>query len=203
MLSQTIQDAKKMMHAFKLKFTYRYTDRPIYKWEKESVAAHTWGCMITADYLLEKLEQVAPWKYNLDRAKIYSLITYHDLIEAETWDVDIDPKLWKDHGSKHLAEEDAMKIFPQKLPKEIRSRFLNMYEEYEARETLESKFVKIIDIVECEFLIHDQKDMYQNWSKEFREQVRRPHFKDFPELEVLLDELLDFYVQNNYFWQNA
>ena len=42
MISQTLEDAKRMLEAFKLKFTYRYTDRPVYKNERESVAAHTW-----------------------------------------------------------------------------------------------------------------------------------------------------------------
>jgi 5'-deoxynucleotidase YfbR-like HD superfamily hydrolase len=60
MLSKTLEDAKKMFAVYKLKFTYRFTDRPIYNGEKESVAGHTWGMMITADYLLEILEQVAP-----------------------------------------------------------------------------------------------------------------------------------------------
>jgi 5'-deoxynucleotidase YfbR-like HD superfamily hydrolase len=199
MLSQTIQDAKAMLNAFKLKFTYRYTDRPVYKKERESVAAHTWGCMITADYLLEKLETLAPGKYKLDREKIYSLITYHDLIEAETGDVDIDPAYKAEQMSKPEVEKQAMKVFPQKLPKEIQARFLEMLHEYEQRKTLESKFVKVVDIIECEYLIHDQKELYTNWTKEYRESIRRPHFKDFPELEFLLDELLEFYMDNNYF----
>jgi len=40
--------------------------------------------MLIADYLLEKLEQLVPGKYTLDRAKVYRLIAYHDLIEAAT-----------------------------------------------------------------------------------------------------------------------
>jgi len=199
MLSEIIEDAKKLFEAYKLKFTYRFTDRPIYKWEKESVAAHCWGMMITADYLLEKLEQYAPWKYNLDRSRIYSLITYHDLIEAETGDIDIDPKIGPDHDSKDTLEARAMKTYPQKLPKELRDRFLQMHAEYEKRETLESKFVKIVDIVECEFFIHHKKDFYENWSKEFYEEKRGPHFAAFPELQVFHEELVKFYDENNYF----
>ncbi len=199
MLSQTIKDAKAMLEAFKLKFTYRWTDIPIMKNEKESVAAHTWGCMITADYLLEKLEKLAPGKYKLNREKIYSLIIYHDLIEAETGDVDIDPKRWKDHSLKHIAEAEALKTFPGKLPKEIQKRFLTLLEEYERRESLESKFVKVVDIIECEYLIYDRKDLFHDWTKDFRESIRKPHFKDFPELVYLLDDLLEYYEANDYF----
>jgi 5'-deoxynucleotidase YfbR-like HD superfamily hydrolase len=44
-----------------------------------------------------------------------------------------------------------MKTFPDKLPQEIQTIFLSAYSEYEKRESLESKFVKIVDIVEAEF----------------------------------------------------
>jgi len=155
--------------------------------------------MITADYLLEKLEQYAPGKYSLSREKIYSLITYHDLIEAETGDVDIDPEIGPDHDSKGTLEAEAMKTYPQKLPPEITQRFLQMHTEYEARKTLESKFVKIVDIVECEFFIHHKKDFYENWTKEFYNEKRGPHFEHFPELKIFHKELVKFYEDNNYF----
>jgi len=198
MLSKTIQDAQKMLEAFRLKFTYRFTDRPVYKWEKESVGAHTWWMMIVADYLLERLENLAPWKYILNREKIYSLITYHDLIEAETWDVDLDPNMWPDHSKKHLTEEQAMKVFPDKIPEEIRWRFLKMHTEYEERESIESKFVKVVDIIDAEFQIHKRKELFENWTYEYHETIRRPHFKHFPELLIILEDILEYSKNNHY-----
>lgn len=198
-MSKTIEDSKKLFAAYKLKFTYRFTDRPIYKGEKESVAAHTWGMMITADYLLEILKKTAPGKYDLNREKIYSLIIYHDLIEVETWDVDLDPKIGANHNEKWEREAEAMKYFPTKLPIEIQKRFWEMYEEYETRESLESKFVKIVDIIECEFFIHEKKDFYTNWTKEYYESKRRPHFDNFPELLFIHEEIIEFYEENWYF----
>lgn len=188
-----------MIEAFRLKFTYRFTDRPVYNWEKESVGAHTWWMMITADYVLQRLEDIAPWKYILNREKIYSLIIYHDLIEAETWDVDLDPNLGPNHANKHISEAEAMKVFPKKIPSEIRWRFLDMYSEYEARQTLESKFVKVVDIIEAEFQIYERKELFKNWTYEYREGIRRPHFQDFPELEEILDDVLKYSKDNNYF----
>jgi len=44
-----------------------------------------------------------------------------------------------------------METFPTKLPKEIQSKFVSAYNEYEERKSLESKFVKIVDIIEAEF----------------------------------------------------
>jgi hypothetical protein len=49
-----------------------------------------------------------------------------------------------------------MKSFPGKLPKELQNIFISAYEEHERRETLESKFVKIVDIIEAEFFCHDK-----------------------------------------------
>jgi hypothetical protein len=55
---------------------------------------------LVADYLFAKLELLAPGKYNLDRARVYQLISYHDLIEAETGDEDLDPGNAKNHDAK-------------------------------------------------------------------------------------------------------
>jgi len=197
--SKTIQDAYKMLEANKLKFTYRWTDRKISNNERESVAAHTWGMTLIADYLLERLEELAPWKYNLNREKIYSLIHYHDLLEAEIWDIDLNPKLWRNHADKDKLEADAAKSFPYKLPKEIQNKFITLLDEYETRATLESQFVKIVDIVECQFLIVDKPFIFTHWTKEYYEEKRRPHFEKIPELLVIHQEILDFYVENDYF----
>lgn len=201
MLSKTIADAKKIFEAYKLKFTYRFTDRPIYNWEKESVAAHSWWVLLTADYLLERLESLAPGKYKLDREKIYSLIIYHDLIEVETGDVDIDPTYKKLQDAKQAREVEALKTLPGKLPVEIQARFLSLFQEYEKRETLESKFVKILDIIECEFTILERADFFENWTYEYRESIRKPHFQYFPELEEILDDILEY--TKNYFPKHA
>jgi predicted nucleic acid-binding Zn-ribbon protein len=40
--------------------------------------------MLVADYLLEKLSMLAPGKYDLNMQRVYQLMSYHDLIEAET-----------------------------------------------------------------------------------------------------------------------
>lgn len=189
MTSKTIQDAKKMQEAMKLKFTYRFWDR--LKWEQESVAAHSWSMMLVADYLLAKLESLAPWEYILDREKIYQLIAYHDLIESQTWDEDIDPWNAKNHDAKWAKESEAMKSFPQKLPEELQEIFISAYEEYEQRETLESKFVKIVDIIEAEFFCHDKWYLFGNWSRWFHQSKRLPHFDAFPELKYIEQDLID------------
>lgn len=189
MTSQTIKEARQMQEAMKLKFTYRFWDR--LRWEPESVAAHSWSMMLVADYLLAKLESLAPWKYNLSKERIYQLISYHDLIEAETGDEDLDPNNSVNHDAKSDKESEAMMRFPSKLPVEIQNIFISAYREYEARETLESKFVKIVDIIEAEFFCHDKWYLFESWTREYQESKRLHHFTDFPELLYIEQDLID------------
>ena len=189
MANNTIRDAEKMREAMKLKFTYRFSWRM--KWEQESVAAHSWSMMLVADYLLAKLEELAPWKYALDKEKIYSLIIYHDLIEAETGDEDVDPENQINHSKKEEKEKAVFQDFVQKLPTEIQQKYREAYREYENRLTLESKFVKIVDCIEVEFFCNEKWYLYTNWTKEFHESIRLKHFTDFPELEYIILELIN------------
>lgn len=189
MTSRTISEAKQMQEAMKLKFTYRYGDR--LEWEPESVAAHSWSMMLIADYLLAKLDSLTPWKYEMDRARIYQLIAYHDLIEAETWDEDLDPENAVNHDAKWEKEAEAMKAFPSKLPVELQDVFISAAWEYEARETLESKFVKIVDIIEAEYFCVDKWYLFDNWDRAFHESKRLHHYEEFPELKYISLDVID------------
>gem|GEM_PF-6421902 len=53
------QFAEQIHNSYKLKFTYRYSDRT-FNGEKDSTAAHSWNMMIMADYFLNYLEEVSP-----------------------------------------------------------------------------------------------------------------------------------------------
>ena len=188
MSSKTLQDAQKMREAMRLKFTYRFWWRM--QWEQESVAAHSWSMMLVADYLLAKLEELAPWKYILDTAKVYSLIAYHDLIEAETGDEDVDPSNQENHKQKNENEKAAFHSFQEKLPTEIQKKFEDMYSEYEERKTIESRFVKIVDCIEAEFFCHEMWELFTTWTKDFHEELRLKHFRHFPELTPLIEDII-------------
>lgn len=116
--------------------------------EKESTAGHSWCCFIVADYLLEKLNALCPGKYPIDKLRVYELISYHDLIEAETGDIDLHPSLSDRHQMKHQREAELLPRYLAKIPEEIRELYQTRLAEYEERESLESKFVKLVDVVE-------------------------------------------------------
>ena len=90
----------------------------------ESVAAHSWGMAVLALNLAPK---------ELDLEKILSLCLVHDLPEVRVGD--LTPH--DDTSNKAESEHKAMS--------EIAPQWLSLFEEYEAGETAEAKFVKQID----------------------------------------------------------
>lgn len=136
---------------------------------------------------------------SLNRLRIYELIAYHDLLEAETGDIDLDPSMQDFHKSKMQLEEDALPVFVKKIPNLLQERFLSFFNEYEQRITLESKFVKVVDIVECELQCLFHKELFENWTREYFIDKRERHFLYFPELIPIYQEILSFYDVNGYF----
>ncbi|MDD5769777.1 MAG: HD domain-containing protein [Candidatus Gracilibacteria bacterium] len=122
------------------------------------------------------------------------MIVYHDFIEAETGDIDFQPTLDSEskRRSKKETEQDAMKVFIKKLPKEISKIYEEKNTEYEERQSLESKFVKLVDIVEPDFLCLAFPEKYKLWNKDFHIEKDLKYYNDFPELKFIFDELLNF-----------
>lgn len=197
MKKDIIKEIELFKNIHKLKFVYRYTWRT-FDWQLESTWAHTWSMNLLTDYLLEKLEEKAPWKYKLDKLKIYELIAYHDLLEAETWDVDYDKKYSKDLNKEEL-EKKAFPIFLEKLPESLKNIYEKNLEEYKKRETLESKFVKLVDVTEAEFQCFTYKDIWQNWTREEYDAGRWMYHDYFPEIKYIYEEMLDELEKNWYF----
>ena len=90
----------------------------------ESVAAHSWGMAILA-------LRLAPKELNLER--VLSLCLVHDLPEVRVGD--LTPH--DDTSNKAELEHQTMS--------EIAPQWLSLFEEYEAGDTAEAKFVKQID----------------------------------------------------------
>ena len=90
----------------------------------ESVAAHSWGMAVLA-------LRLAPKELNLER--VLSLCLVHDLPEVRVGD--LTPH--DDTSNKAELEHKAMS--------EMAPQWLSLFEEYEAGETAEAKFVKQID----------------------------------------------------------
>jgi hypothetical protein len=54
-----------------------------------------------------------------------------------------------------------MKTFPRKLPKQLQQRFRDVHAHYEQRASQESKFVKIVDIIEAEYFCYNKAYLFE------------------------------------------
>jgi len=103
----------------------------------ESVAAHSWGMAILALRLAPK---------ELDLIKVLSMCLVHDLPEVIVGDLTPHDNL----SNKAEMERNAMK--------QLAPEWLELFEEYEAGESKEAKFVKQIDKLDMGL----QAILYQN-----------------------------------------
>lgn len=169
---------------FKLKETYRFSrvhDR------QESSAEHSWSCLVVADYLLSFVEA------DIDRLRVYELLMYHDLVEAECGDVAFfDEEARKD---KSVIEQAAAKRLAKKLPSCVAEKFLSCFFEYEKALSLEARFAHLVDGFESDAfygLYPSKKSIIS--SREY-DNKRLGVFESFPELKEHYHELKQLRMQ--------
>ncbi|XP_044741045.1 5'-deoxynucleotidase HDDC2 [Chrysoperla carnea] len=101
----------------------------------ETVSGHMYR-MAMCTFLLDEKSQ-------LNRTKCLELALVHDL--AESIIGDITPNEGIPPDVKHQMELEAMRKITKLLPKSTGDRIMELFEEYESRETDEAKFVKELD----------------------------------------------------------
>jgi len=105
----------------------------------ESIAEHTFGCNILAISLAEELE------LDVNIGKVLEMLTIHELEEIAIGDVtpldNIDKKSLKNKARKSVFD----------MVKNLKngSKLMELTDEYNDGETLEAKFAKAIDKLEC------------------------------------------------------
>ena len=121
--------------------------------DPESVAAHAWGtaylCLVFGD------------RAGVDVGRAVELAIVHDLAEAETGDVPTraDPAHRSiDRATKHELEARAIQSLTGSLDQVVTDR----WEEYEARETPEARFVKDMDLLDTclQALVYERDGRY-------------------------------------------
>ena len=123
----------------------------------ESVADHSFSMALLAITIIEK------YKLPYDTLKCVKMCIIHELGEIYAGDYTPYDKITKEE--KHLKEKEAI----QKVLKflDFDNDFLNLWEEYEKRETEESRFVKNID--ELDFLL--QSAAYELNTSSFKRSI--------------------------------
>lgn len=125
--------------------------------KKESVAEHSWRLAVFALVLPEYFPQI-------DLAKVLGMCLVHDF--GEIYEGDISAKLENDAKGKLEREERAVKALTDILPQIQRNRLYDLWMEYNAADTEESKLVKALDKMET-IIQHNQGKNPSDFDYEF------------------------------------
>lgn len=108
------------------------------KGRHESVAEHCWMMTLMAFLMKDQFPEA-------DMDKVIRMCIIHDLGEAFTGDIPVFNKTAADEEK----EEALLYGWVKSLPKETADEMMALYEEMEARQTLEAKLYKTIDGLEA------------------------------------------------------
>ncbi len=160
---------------------------------KESSAEHTWSCLILADYFLSIM------KTKIDRLKVYELLMYHDVVEIYAGDTPIHKKEQK--KSQKQRELDSLNRLKHEVPKILKTKFIDLVNEYEENKTKEAKFAKAIDKLDAQMHELDYKKDWKGWTEKLLRELIQYHFTEFPELNKGFEGLITYAKENGYFNQ--
>lgn len=133
-------DVENLKYLYRLKQVIRYDEERTEEDNTESVAEHLYGMNLLVQYFLP-LEDP---ERKLNRARIYEIITVHDLDEIITGDY----LSYVKNESHHKEAEEAFVEVKKHIPEHISASVISLLDEYAGQETPESRFVKAIDKAE-------------------------------------------------------
>ena len=108
------------------------------KGRHESVAEHSWMAALMAFFLRDEFPEA-------DMDKVIRMCIIHDLGECFTGDIPTFDKT----AAHEEREENLLSAWVSTLPQPYRAEMIALYDEMEARETLEAKIYKAIDNLEA------------------------------------------------------
>mgnify|MGYP003296642662 FL=1 len=108
------------------------------KGRHESVAEHSWMAALMAFFLRDEFPEA-------DMDKVIRMCIIHDLGECFTGDIPTFDKT----AAHEEREENLLSAWFTTLPQPYRTEMTALYDEMEARETLEAKIYKAIDNLEA------------------------------------------------------
>lgn len=176
---EVLAEVQKLQYLYGLKHEIRYGDNRSEETTTESVAEHIYGMHILASYFISMEDPEGKW----DREKISNLITWHDIVEIETGDIISYLKTDKDRA----REETAMQVVIEKSPTVLQPFVTDLLKEYEARESIESQYVKAIDTVEplCQVFNDNGKQILLKNKMTYTHyhDTKQPHVVNFPHIK--------------------
>lgn len=185
-----MDDIVKLRNLYQLKNIYRVC---MVGNRDESVAEHCWSALLLAGYFLEKTNQM------ISRSRVYDLLIYHDLLELETGDIPVHDT--EGAKLKKKNESDAIPVLMKKIPTELRQRFIEHYEEFEANESMEAKFANAIDKLDPMIQCLYDKDLFikYGYTEELIRDKKQGHMEIFPEILHFYEVMMRYFRDNGYF----
>lgn len=117
---------------------------------RESVAEHTWRMALMAIALHKEVDK------NIDLSHVLKMIIVHDLGEVYAGDYQVYGKQVPEN--KHELEEQALKKLLVSLPNYTQQEIMDLWNEFENRETIEAKFAVALDKLEV-IIQHNEADL--------------------------------------------
>ncbi len=133
-------EIKKLQYLYGLKHEIRYGQSRPEGDLTESVAEHIYGMHLLIHYFLPLENPAGDW----DTLRIFSMATMHDFDEIETGDI---IAYLKTPEQSALELEAGFKVIAN-APAHVRDTFSSHLTEYNERQSIESRFVKAIDVFE-------------------------------------------------------
>ena len=175
-----VQDLMKALHtAERLKDTTRHCDTS--GGRRESVAEHSWRVSLMAYWISDEFPEA-------DMNKVIKMCLIHDLGECFTGDIPTFDKTKADEQ----REKQLLQEWVDQLPSPFREEMTALYQEMEARETVEAKIYKALDNLEA-VIQHNESDI-STWA-DHEYELQRTYGNDkvqFSEyLKTLRQEVLE------------
>ncbi|MFM2340010.1 MAG: hypothetical protein RLZZ360_646 [Candidatus Parcubacteria bacterium] len=175
---------------YQLKHTIRWAHKRTQEDETESVAEHVYALHVLIDYFFPLVD-----KGNMDLDKIRHMATWHDMAEAFVGDMTTRTKTKEHEENEKIAEANIVKNSPSHMT----AMLVEIYAEFDKRESVESKFVKALDKIEpnfhLSFLSKKEKDYtkYFNlgWTADEYRAHRHPFVSEFPIIKRFDDILYE------------
>lgn len=142
---------------------------------QESTAEHSWRLAVLAGVMLPEFPE-------LDGQKVLMLALVHDI--GELYEGDRSAADFPDAGEKYEEEAKGVRRAAAALEEPVRSRLIQLWEEYEAGETGEARLVKALDKAET-IIQHNQGQNPSDFDYEFNLGYGKQLFGDSEILEDL------------------
>ncbi len=160
---------------------------------QESVAEHTWRMSLMVILLAPSMDQPV----NLE--KCLKMAILHDLAEAEVGDIPVfETQTVEAKQKKQALETAAMKKLCDSLQNPMGIELYTLWEEYEAKESYEAKFVNAIDKIEVH--LQHVEAPFSTWMEIekdmlFQEKWMKAHCRFDKTLLALAEEVLNQGIQ--------